>query len=314
VRRRWVWIGVSVLGAIGVVGALWTIPSLEESPLVVRLDDVVPVKRAPPPNALRFAIAPIFSAEGTAEGFEPITQLLARELRRPVRMVQRRSYSEINDLLLSGSVQVALVCAGAWLRARHDGKDLRILVVPYYGETPSYRAYTIVRADGPFESMADLAGRRFAFTDPLSLSGHYQPQEWALENGRAPREFFRAGTFTYSHIRSIEAVLNGDVDAAAVSSRVWETEVRRRPDLEERLRIVYESPPLGANPVVVPGSVGDGLAGALRDAFVRLSRTEEGSGALARVGIRRFDVPPPDLYTAEQERFAALMRHLEVEP
>lgn len=313
-RRRWVWIGVSVLGAVGVVGALWMIPDLEERPLVVRLDDVVPVRRDGPPDALHFAIAPVFSAGGTAEGFEPVARLVGRALRRPVRITQRRTYAEINALLREGSAHFALVCSGAWLHARHEGMDLRVLAVPQHGDAPTYRSYTIVRADGDYRSMADLSGRPFAFTDPLSQSGHYQPLEWALASGHRPGDFFRDGTFTYSHARSIDAVLRGRVDGAAVSSRVWDAEVRRRPELLTRLRIIHRSPPLGANPVVAPGSIGATLVEALRRAFVDLADGEEGRLALERVGIRRFVLPPPDLYAADEERFAVLMRHMERKP
>ena len=312
-QRRLLWIGVSVLGALGALAALWIIPDLEERPLVVDVKDIVPVRHGDPPDALRFAIAPLVVTDGVHANLEPLGRRLSQLLGRPVRIVQRRRYQELNDLLRAGDVHVAMIDAGAYLRARREGINLEIIAVPYHSKGPTVRSLTIVRARSPIESFEALRGRPFAFTDPLSRSGHDYPLEWAIDAGFDPASFFRQATFTYGQVASIAAVLDGEVAGAAVDGLAFDAEIRRRPDLAERLRVVHASPPLATSPVVMLTSVDHRLARQLQVALLDLARTPDGRETLRAQGIERFVEPPANLFAEEQRRFDALVDELEPE-
>jgi phosphonate transport system substrate-binding protein len=226
-------------------------------------------------------------------------------------MVQRKTYSEVNELLRHGTVQVAIICTGAYLHARVDKIPLEVIAVPVYSEGPVYHSFIIVRAESGITSMWGLKGRSFAFSDPLSLSGHYYPISLLLDQKVEPYTFFSHITFTYSHNGNMKAVLDGIADGAAVDSLVYNFEVLRNPGIGKKLRVIHQSPPLGINPVVVPTSIDLSLRERLREAFIGMNGSPEGQKLLSALGIVRFDIPPPTLYDSVSELFAKVRRYLE---
>ncbi len=56
---------------------------------------------------LRVAIAAIISPQGTAESYTPLLDYLGTRLSRPIELVQRRTYTEVNDLIEQGEVALA---------------------------------------------------------------------------------------------------------------------------------------------------------------------------------------------------------------
>lgn len=66
-------------------------------------------------DIIRVAVAAILSPTGTIDSYTPLITYLEDVLGKPVKLVQRRTYKEINELLSRGSVDVAFVCTGAYI-------------------------------------------------------------------------------------------------------------------------------------------------------------------------------------------------------
>lgn len=80
----------------------------------------------------------------------------------------------------------------------------------------TYRSWIVVRAADPAETLADLAGRRFAYNGRGSQSG------WAaLAAEVAPEAHFGALHETGAHRASIQAVAEGKADCAAIDAVSW---------------------------------------------------------------------------------------------
>jgi phosphonate transport system substrate-binding protein len=226
-------------------------------------------------------------------------------------MTQRRTYHEVNELLRHGQVDLAIICTGAYLSASTEKTPLEVIAVPVYAEGPVYHSFFLVGAQSGIESLEQLRGRRFAFSDPLSLSGRYYPLYALLDRGLDPGTFFSETTFTYSHDGNMRAVLDGIVDAAAVDSLVYEFDVRRNPDLAKRLRIIHRSPPLGVSPFVVPKSLDADLRLSLQEALFSATDDPQGQRALSELTIERFAAPQSGLYDDAAKVFAEVRAHLE---
>ncbi len=245
---------------------------------------------------LRFSVAAMLSPQDTFESYSALFRRLGTRLGAEIEFVQRRTYREVNDLLATGQVDAAIVCTGGYvdLERRFPGR-IELLAVPVVGGASTYRSYLIAPAASPARSLADLAGKRFAYTDELSLSGRAYAIYWLRQHQLDPLTFFGTVQLTHSHDRSIEAVANGVVDGAVVDSLVFDAMAARRP-LAKTVRIVDASPPFGASPVVASTAVPAERRAAIRDALLALDRDPDAAGALAAVGIERFVPPPPGLY------------------
>lgn len=300
--------GVITLGAV-----TWFFAYSHEGIIEVDLSPATLTAERPGRPALRFAVAPVLSPERTIDEYHAFADYLAFRLARPVRLVQRKTYHEVNQLLRHGSVQVAIICTGAYLHSKTEEIPLDVIAVPEYSDGPVYHSLLIVRAKDSFDTIQDLKGRSFAYSDPLSLSGHYYPLYLLLESGEEPSTYFGRTTFAYSHDGSLRAVLDGIADGAAVDSLVYDFEVRRNPSLGKELRIIHRSPNLGINPVVTPGSLDPALREAFRQAFVEMHSVPEGRKVLDSLKIKRFLAPPDGLYRETAKIYARVRSHLEKE-
>jgi len=255
-----------------------------------------PVTGAP----LRVAVGAMISPERTYEFYADLFHLLAGRLHRPLELKQRRTYQEVNTLILRGEVDVAWICTGAWPELS-EAAGARLLAVPMVGGKTTYNALVLAGpAAGTARSLGELAGTRFAFTDPISLTGCLYPKRRIASLGGDAARFFSDTTFTGGHDRSIEAVRRGIVGGASVDSLVYDYLARRFPEEVEGVRVLETSPPFPIPPLVVPSSTPEGLSTVLRRELLALGRDPGGRKLLDALLVDGFS--PPDLAAYERLR------------
>jgi phosphonate transport system substrate-binding protein len=261
---------------------------------------------------LRLAIAAVISPRATLDTYGPLLDYLSSRLERPVDLIQRSTYAEINELIRRGGADVAFVCGGAFVEGEREF-GMQLLVVPQVGGQTTYYSYIIVAGDSPIQSLADLRGHSFAFTDPLSNSGHLSPLWLLNQMGESPETFFSQTTFTYSHDNSIRAVAEHVVDAAAVDSLVYDYVVARDPTYLERVRIIHRSAPYGIPPVVVHPQIDPALRAELLQVFLDMDDNDEGRAVLQDLRIERFIEGDPAMYESIRQ-MAITLRNWYVSP
>lgn len=236
---------------------------------------------------LRVAVAAVISPKGTVESYAGLLQYLGAKTGRPIELVQRRTYMEINDLIENGEVDLAFVCTSAYIVGSGDF-GMELLVAPQVQGETVYRSYLIVPIDSPAHDMADLRGKVFAFTDPISLTGRAYPTSLVQQLGTNPEDFFSRVFFTYSHDEAIYAVANGLADGAGVDSLIYYYAVARDPSLAERLKIIHQSPPFGIPPVVVNPSLRPQTKAEFQAILLEMATDPAGQDALAAIGVDKF--------------------------
>ncbi|MCC6604373.1 MAG: phosphate/phosphite/phosphonate ABC transporter substrate-binding protein [Anaerolineae bacterium] len=263
-----------------------TVPPAKAS---VNLSDLQPLPEvsATAVKPLRVAVAAIISPKGTVDSYGPLLDYLEAELDRPVELVQRRTYGEVNDLVQSGAVDLAFVCTSAYI-VGHREFDMQLLAAPQVMGDTVYHSLLIVPADSPAQSMADLRNRVFAFTDPISTSGRNYPIWLVNQLEETPESFFGRTFYTYSHDDAIRAVANHVADGAAVDSLVYAYALEREPELAQKTRVIHTSPAFGIPPVVVSASARPQLVADLQDALLRMNETAVGRAALQAAGMDGF--------------------------
>ena len=249
---------------------------------------------------LRVAIAAVISPQGNVDSYGPLLNYLSAKLERPVKLVQRRTYAEINDLIKAGDVDMAFVCTSAYVAgAREFG--MQLLAAPQVDGETVYYSVLIVPADSPAKSIEDLRGGIFAFTDPMSNTGRNYPMHLIQKLGETPDRFFARTFYTYSHDDAIRAVANHVADGAAVDSLVYQFVLAHDPELGQRTRIIHQSQPFGIPPVVVGPHVRPQLAAQLQATLIHMADDPDGQAALAAAGFDRF-VPITDaIYDSVRE-------------
>lgn len=252
-----------------------------------------PAAAAPAP--LRIAITPMESPERTFAQYSELFDRVGRRLGRSVEVVQRQTYSEVVSLVQHRRVDAALVCSGPYVQAEEDF-GAQVLAVPRVAGRDSYQAVVVVRRESPFLNFDDLRGRSFALTDALSTSGMVYPACLVRERRRTTETYFSKVLFTKGHDNSIRAVADGLVDAASVSSLVFDEMAKQSPSLPERLRVIERSPPLGNPPVIVHPKLDEELKRRLQESLLGLWKDPDAAPLLRRMGIERFVEGDPAAY------------------
>lgn len=244
---------------------------------------------------LRVAVSSILSPRETLTVYQPLLEYLEIKLASPVVLLQRKTYKEVNELLQNGGADVAFVCSGGYA-AGSQTFGMELLAMPQVQGKRTYQSFIIAKQEVKATSIADLNGRSFAFTDPMSFSGRIAPVYMLLSQGIEGDQFFSRTFFTYSHDNAIKAVYDGIVDAAAVDSMIFEQAAAVTPAILQKVKIVDKSMLVGNPPVVVNAAVNRDLKERLRYLLLTMHDDEAGKKSLAALKYDRFTAPEDEYY------------------
>jgi len=275
--------------------------SRDEDTRVVDFSKTVQVSR---PNvakqdlpALKVAVGAMISPKETFIYYRQILDYIAKDLGRNVELVQRKTYSEVNELIGKGQIDLAFICSGPYISGK-EKYGFELLATPEVKGSHYYQSYLIVNSESPYQSLSDLKKRVFAFTDPDSHSGKLVPTFWLLQINEHPDTFFGKTIYTYSHDNSILAVAKGLVDGAAVDSLIWEYYEQKNPSLTAGTRIIKKSDPFGIPPLVASKIFPAQMKSRVREILLAMHHDPEGGKILQELMIDRFVAPQEEWYDA----------------
>lgn len=251
---------------------------------------------------LRLVFASLVSPLDTWHAYKVMADYLSRELGRPVVLLQRRTYEEVDMMLAGGEADIAFLSTGAYL-SYHGIEPLDLVAVPQMEGQTSYKTYLVVPADSEAVSIEGLKGGTFAFTDPQSNSGRMAVDEILRAENVTPEQFFKRYFYTYNHDKSLLAVANHLADGAAVDSFIYDFLSRQAPELISQVRIIDilgESP---AGPVVMRADMPPDEKEAIRKLFWTMAEYLPAKEAMSSVMIDKFvpaDVPAYDALRRER--------------
>jgi phosphonate transport system substrate-binding protein len=235
---------------------------------------------------LRFAT---FLAPNMAPVYRFLADRIADRLGRPVELVVGTSFGQFER----GAVDMGVICGlpYVWLAARQpppvEPLAAPVLAGDRYGGRPVYYSDVIVRRDSGITCLEELRGRSWAYNEPASHSGHTVTLYSLVRMGARPGFFARVVEAGF-HQRAIRLVAGGAVDAAAIDSQVLAVELRDRPRLAGRLRVIGTFGPSTIQPVVAASRLPDQLKNRVRELLVELGDDPSARPLLAHGFIERF--------------------------
>ncbi|MEW6087194.1 MAG: phosphate/phosphite/phosphonate ABC transporter substrate-binding protein [bacterium] len=286
--------GVFVLIFLAVIflGKKTDFPVKKETLKAGEIDKTRPVLRA--------AVAAMLSPKSTREYYDDLLTLVGRKAGFSTEIVQRQTYSEINELLEHNELDVAFVCSGPYVEGRKKF-GMKLLAVPVVRGEKVYRSYILVNIESPVKSFKELRGKKFAFVDPHSNTGFLVPKYMLAKMNETPKSFFKETFYTYSHDKSMEAVANNLTDGCAVDGLIWDFMKNAGSEITSKTKVIEKSPPYGIPPVVVNPSIKPELEEKLRGLFLTIHEDMEGKKILAELQIDRFEEGFDTMYVSVSE-------------
>lgn len=232
-------------------------------------------------------------AENADALYRGIAGWLARRLGMGIEVEESVPWQERERMLDRGEAQIGFICGLPYVRKVDRPRPLvELLAAPVmqgarYRGQPIYFSDVIVRRESPFRTFADLRGASWAYNEPGSQSGynliHYHLARLGERSG-----YFSRVVEAGAHQTALRMVLDGSVDASAIDTIVLEAEVRRKPELEPRFRVVETLGPSPSPPAVVSTTLPVPLRRALRAALLTMHQETEGRAILNSGGVRCF--------------------------
>lgn len=241
------------------------------------------------------AVGSIISARETVVYYHELLEYIAEKLGRKIQLVQRKTYAEINQLISAGQIDLAFICSGPYASGK-EKYGFEALAMPRVRGSHLYQSYLIVNKDSPIQTLADLKGRTFAFTDAESNTGKLVPAYWLGLEGERAEDFFGKTIYTHSHDNSIMAVAKSLVDGAAVNGQVWEYYQHRDPVFTAKTRVIRKSEPFGNPPVVASSRLPVQMKERMRDLLYNMHQDPQGEKILEKLMIDRFIEPIEGCY------------------
>jgi len=163
---------------------------------------------------ISWVLTPYLAQDLVREKYGPMVDYLARRLGLPFHVMVGDDYGDVEALIASGTIDLAVLAPYSYVRVKDAEPRLRLLASHVALGSPNYGAYIITREEADIRQMEQLKGKRFGFVDAHSTSGWLFPAARMLKDNVHPLNDVEA-VFLGSHDRVVEAVLSGEVDVGA---------------------------------------------------------------------------------------------------
>jgi len=287
-----------------------------EEAVKVDLSQRETTRKASTTKPIRIAVSAMISPKETFSYYKELLDYIGLRLAGradAVQLVQRKTYAEVNALLERREIDAAFVCAGPYVDG-HRKFGMELVAAPSVNGKAVYYSYAITHIDSPAKTLADLQGRRFAFTDPDSNTGCLVPRYELARSGKSADSFFKEIIFTGGHDNSIRAVSEKFVEGAAVDNLIWEYLHAKKPEAVARTRVLERWGPYAMPPFVVhPGCAPD-LKNRLREILLGMREDPKGRDILAKLNIDRFVPIEDDRYESVRAMQEWLKGHRQKTP
>lgn len=168
----------------------------------------------------------------------PLQAYLSTAIGRPVSLVIPTNYNATVEGLGNGSLDFAYLGGLTYVKA-HASYGVIPLVQRDIDQ--QFHSLLFTQASSSIHSLSDLKGKRFAFGDINSTSGHLMPYRAMTQAGVDPDKDL---TFRYtgSHAATVQAVASGTVDAGGADETVYKSLVADGKVDGSKLRVFYTTP------------------------------------------------------------------------
>lgn len=219
------------------------------------------------------------SKDALLASWQPLIDDMADYLGIPVKGVVLDDYAGIIWYLASGKAQVAWVGNKAAIEAV-DRAGAEVIVQSVTPNGPGYHAHLITRADSPLNSDRDVLKRAkdlvFGNGDPNSTSGYVVPGYYVFASrGFDPKRIFKRVNHN-NHEGNFHAVAAGRVDVATNNSSALARYKSRFPEEYNTVKVIWTSPLIPSDPVVVRKDLPAGLKAGIADFLTQYAKPEPG--------------------------------------
>lgn len=269
----------SLLGGGMVLAAHWAMPALAATPL----------PSAGGRRTLRLAVVPQLTPIEMSRYWSPVVEALGQR-GIPCELVVYPSIAAFEAEFLSGKADLVFLNPYHMVMAHRAHK-----YEPLLHDARALEGVLLVSADGPIQQIEQLKGQRISFPAPNAFAASLYIRSVLDVQHRLPFE----AHYAQNHRNAIRQVLLGDSQAAGVVKTTFEKEP---PDVQQKLRVIYTTPPLAPHPLAAHPRVPLPVRAAITEVLLGLAAAAETQAIMAGIQM------PSPVLTSYAKDYAPLER------
>ncbi len=135
----------------------------------------------------------------------------------------------------------------------------------------TYTSFLVTHEKAEIRSLADLARKTFVANDPRSFSGFHVMRQLFADPSKTFRQIYWSG----SHLESLKFLQARAADLAAIDSVTYSLLRKFAPHYLKKTRLIFETEPVPAPPLVTSAARSKEEVAAIRAAFQQLFQREK---------------------------------------
>lgn len=241
------------------------------------------VKRAPlgtESNPVKVFLVPSVDAQMLKDQAKDLKKALEEATGYSIKLSVPSSYIAVVEAFGTKKADVAVMNTFGYLLANKKYNVEARLMVTRFGRD-SYKSQIIVHKDSDLKTIEDLKGKKFAFVDPASASGHILAKDLLKKR----KVTLGQETFAQKHDSVVTMVYQKQVDAGATfysppkDNKIQDARrlVRTQfPDVEDKVKILTLTEPIPNDPIIFRAEMEKEMKDRLVKAFVDYLKTPKG--------------------------------------
>ena len=230
-------------------------------------------------NGITFGISATESSQNLKSDWQPVLDDMAKKTGLKVTAFFASDYAGMIEAMRFNKVDVAWYGNKAAMEAVDRARGEVFAKMVNADGSEGYYSHLIVHKDSRIHSLDDVLkdGKSLSFGngDPNSTSGFLVPGYYVFsQNGIDPKTFFKL-TRSANHESNALAVANRQLDLATNNSESLEKLHERQPERFRDLRVIWTSPLIPADPLVMRRDLPEATKSRLRDFFYAYGATAQ---------------------------------------
>jgi phosphonate transport system substrate-binding protein len=223
-------------------------------------------------NPIKLAMVPSSESSKILSNMAPVAQCLEAETKLSFEVSVPNSYIVVVESFGSKKVDVAFLNTFGYIVARDKYGVEAILKTSRHGET-TYKGAFFVKKDSKIASLNDIAGKKMAYVDPASTSGHILPKKMLMDAKVKVSEEVFAG----KHDVALTMLYQNQVDVAAAyyNAPLADQKIRdarerllkQFPDVGEKLKVLTFTEEVPNDPIAIRAQIPAEMKESIKKAF-----------------------------------------------
>lgn len=210
---------------------------------------------------------------------DAVATYLSTEIGKKVEVLIPTTYSSTVQAFISNKLHVGYMDSLPYILAKKES-DLEIIAVEKRNGKTDYESLIVVKKDSPIKSLKDLKGKKMAFTSQTSTSGYLMPfsrlvSDKILAKPEDLKSFFTDSLYAGGYDKALQAVVQGQTDAAAFSDYVIEgkkADLYGNQNQRDQIRVLARTSGVPTHLVAVSSKLSIDLKQKIQTALLKMSK------------------------------------------